>query len=370
MNFTIAEPESSKEKATRGEDEPRVARQTACDAIWCATLTVDEQTGSFGWSSGPEFAQASLTDDRFNFAGNEYQLDEIAFRDSDNRLTLSFSGFNAGDIDSQATRIRLAVDIDGAVLNLGEGTYNNSVSKTISWTQDVGWSDGQTVQLKIVEVLGPILSISPSASPIKEARNAKATFTVTRSHLTSGYTTAHLGWSRTGNYFNCDYCGPATDEARQNEGELPLSPVFRPGETTRTVSFRVHEDYEFEQPGSVTLFLKPTTLPDNEYEIDPAGQSATVEGAQPRREGRTPEHLRRPVAAHPGPHGGPPGAGEGRAVPGVRPPQDGAFGVVRWADLHGAHRAHGRGHANRPELLVHGQHPATNRRAARQTCSK
>ena len=277
VNFTIAEPESSKEKATRGEDEPRVARQTACDAIWCATLTVDEQTGSFGWSSGPEFAQASLTDDRFNFAGNEYQLDEIAFRDSDNRLTLSFSGFNAGDIDSQATRIRLAVDIDGAVLNLGEGTYNNSVSKTISWTQDVGWSDGQTVQLKIVEVLGPILSISPSASPIKEARNAKATFTVTRSHLTSGYTTAHLGWSRTGNYFNCDYCGPATDEARQNEGELPLSPVFRPGETTRTVSFRVHEDYEFEQPGSVTLFLKPTTLPDNEYEIDPAGQSATVE---------------------------------------------------------------------------------------------
>ena len=245
--------------------------------IWCAKLTVDEQTGSFGWSSGPEFAQASLTDDRFNFAGNEYQLDEITFRDSDNLLTLSFSGFNAGDIDSEATRIRLAVDIEGVVLNLGEGTYSNSVSKTVSWTQDVGWSDGQTIKLQIVEVLGPVLSISASASPIKEARNARATFTVTRSHLTSGYTTAHLGWSRTGNYFNCDYCGPATDEARQNEGELPTSPVFHPGETTRTVSFRVHDDYEFELPGSVTLFLKPPTTPGNEYEIDPAGQSATVE---------------------------------------------------------------------------------------------
>ena len=276
VNFTIAEPESSK-KATREEDEPRVARQSACDAIWCATLTVDEQTGSFGWSTGPEFAQASLTDKDFSFAGKDYSLDEITFRDSDNLLTLSFSGLNAGDIDSQATRIRLALVIDGAVLNLGEGTYANSVRKSISWTHDVAWTDGQTIQLQIVEVTGPVLSISRSASPIKEARNARATFTITRSHLTSVYTTAHLGWSKTGNYFNCDYCGPATDEARQNEGELPLSPVFHPGETTRTVSFRVHDDYEFELPGSVTLFLKPTGLPGNEYEIDPDGQSATVE---------------------------------------------------------------------------------------------
>ena len=255
----------------------RAVTNNTCPALWCATLTVDEQTGSFGWSSGPEFAQARLTDDRFNFAGNEYQLDEIAFRDSDNRLTLSFSGFNAGDIDNQNTRIRLAVDIEGAVLNLGEGTYSNSTRKSVTWTQDVAWTDGQTIHLKIVEVLGPILSISPSASPIKEAGNARATFTVTRSHLTSVYTTAHLGYTKTGNYFNCDHCGPATDEARQNEGELPLSPVFHPGETTRTVSFRVHDDYEFELPGSVTLFLRPPTTPGNEYEIDPAGQSATVE---------------------------------------------------------------------------------------------
>ena len=258
------------------QEEPRTARQTACDAIWCATLTVDEQTGSFGWSSGPEFAQASLSDVDFSFAGNEYQVDEITFRDSDNRLTLSFSTHTSGDIDSQNTRIRLAVDIEGAVLNLGEGTFN-SLGKTVTWTRDVAWTDGQTIQLKIVEVLGPILSISRSASPIKEARNARATFTVTRSHLTSVYTTAHLGWSKTGNYFNCDYCGPATDEARQNEGELPLSPVFHPGETTRTVSFRVHDDNEFELPGSVTLFLRPPTTPGNEYEIAPAGQFATVE---------------------------------------------------------------------------------------------
>ena len=237
---------------------------------------MDEQTGSFGWSSGPEFAQASLTDDRFNFAGNEYQLDEITFRDSDNLLTLSFSGFNAGDIDNQATRIRLAVDIDGAVLNLGEGTYNNSVSKTVTWTHDVAWSDGQTIQLKIVEVLGPVLSISRSASPIKEARNARATFTVTRSHLTSGWTTANLGWSRTGDYLDCSRgCGPTHDGVAN--GQVPHSPVFAPGETTKTITFNIQDDKEYEQPGSITMFLRQPTIPGNEYGVDPAGQSATVE---------------------------------------------------------------------------------------------
>ena len=261
----------------------RAVTNDTCPALWCANLTVDEQTGSFGWSSGPEFAQAVLTDDRFNFAGNEYQLDEIAFRDSDNRLTLSFSGFNAGDIDTEDTRLRLAVDIDGAVLNLGEGTYNNSVSKTISWTQDVAWTDGQTIQLQIVEVLGPILSISPKASPIKEARSAKATFTVTRSHLTSGYTTANLGWSKTGDYLDCSpRCRPHHDAVEYDSdgnsiGQLPTSPVFAPGETTKTITFNIHDDNDYELPGSITMFLRPPTTPGNEYAIDPDGQSATVE---------------------------------------------------------------------------------------------
>ena len=247
--------------------------------IWCATLTVDEQAISgqthFGWSSGPEFAQASLTDEVFNFAGNEYHIDGISFRDDNNLLSLSFSTLHPGDIDSQGTRIRLAVDIEGAVLNLGEGTFTSG-SKTISWTHDVAWSDGQTIQLKIVEVLGPVLSISRSASPIKEARNAKATFTVTRSHLTSGYTTANLGWSRTGDYLDCSRgCKPHHDGV--DNDQVPHSPVFAPGETTKTITFNIHDDNEYEQPGSITLFLRQPTIPGNEYDVNPARQSATVE---------------------------------------------------------------------------------------------
>ena len=289
VTVSYTKPAANPLQGSGGRDVTTFANQdvTIACPIWCATLTVDEQAISgqthFGWSSGPEFAQASLTDEVFNFAGNEYHVDGISFRDDNNLLSLSFSTLHPGDIDSQATRIRLAVDIDGTtVLNLGEGTFASG-SKSVTWTQDVGWTDGRTIQLQIVEVLGPVLSISRSASPIKEARNAEATFTVTRSHLTSGWTTANLGWSRTGDYLDCSRgCRPHHDAVQYDSdgnsiGQLPTSPVFAPGETTKTIAFNIHDDNEYEQPGCITMFLRQPTIPGNEYGIDPARQSATVE---------------------------------------------------------------------------------------------
>ena len=252
---------------------PRTARQTACDAVWCATLTVDKQGDTFGWASGPELAGAALSDANFNFGGEEYQLNEITWDSMENTLRLSFANFKAGDIDNQNTRSGLALEIDGTTFNLGDGTFDSS-DKSIEWTHNVAWTDGQIVSLKIVN--RTTLSIRAKASPIKEERNAKATFILTRSGLTFGWTTANLGWSRTGNYLRCNpTCIPTHDGVEA--GQLHLSPVFAPGETTKTLTVNIDDDNDYELPGSVTMFIREPGIPGNEYDIDPDGQTATVE---------------------------------------------------------------------------------------------
>ena len=139
---------------TRGEAHMVELRGGPCPVLWCATLTVgsDPDDGSLGWSEsgGPD---GELSDDDFSVGDDEYELDRIVLT-TDGALSVTFERHGAGRIESQHVRDGMELHLDDLRLSVGAGDLRED-GRTVRWSAAPGWTDGQRVLLKVVEISTP-----------------------------------------------------------------------------------------------------------------------------------------------------------------------------------------------------------------------
>ena len=137
---------------TRGQAHMIDIKGSACEALWCAALSVgaSDDDGSLGWNELGSL-NGDLSDDDFVHGKDEYELDEIRLS-VDRALTLTFEKHGAGRIESQSVRDSLELQVDGQGFNLGDGELQAD-ERTIRWQSSAPeWFEGQGVSLRMVEV--------------------------------------------------------------------------------------------------------------------------------------------------------------------------------------------------------------------------
>ena len=141
---------------------------------------------------------------------------------------------------------RLALSVDGTLVELRDlETASLSGLSQFAWHRDVGWADGDTVQIKLVEV--PVTATFDAATYAKD-EGASFDVTVTlgggfeRETVTLPLVTTENGAT------SDDYSG------------IPSELVFMPGETEKTFTITLTDDTIDDDDESITLSFG--TLPD------------------------------------------------------------------------------------------------------------
>ena len=125
--------------------------------ILSATMTVGVQLIAgftfYGWNDVGSITGASLTHETFTFGGDTYDLRRISIVEE--TLTLRFNDLYTGDIATQATRDKLALQVGNYSFYLGDGTLGSD-QRAITWSNTgLSWAAGQSVAVKLIEVPTP-----------------------------------------------------------------------------------------------------------------------------------------------------------------------------------------------------------------------
>ena len=122
------------------------AAVVACDALWCATMTVGTSSvyGLSGYSIDNP-AIGTLTPRRFTYDGATVRVNTLAFDDGYDELNLSFFG-NLGGSD-------YTLQLGGLSFTLGDP---GSIGFFDISTDDIDWTDGETVTVKLFEGSGGV----------------------------------------------------------------------------------------------------------------------------------------------------------------------------------------------------------------------
>ena len=160
-------------------DDPLLAEIT----LWSATMTVGTQVIAgvpfLGWDDSGDYTGASLTDQNFTFGGDTYDLEQIQLFGG--QIALRFNFDNAGDIATQATRDKLALQVGNYSFYLGDGTLQAN-QLTIVWTgTGLTWSAGDSVAVKLIELQ------TPNAYGYRTIWNALMTGDITTGSTFVGY---------------------------------------------------------------------------------------------------------------------------------------------------------------------------------------
>ena len=123
-----------------------VTPPTPCDALWCATMTVGTSSvyGLSGYSIDNP-AIGTLTPRRFTYDGATVRVNTLAFDDGYDELNLSFFG-NLGGSD-------YTLQLGGLSFTLGDP---GSIGFFDISTDDIDWTDGETVTVKLFEGSGGV----------------------------------------------------------------------------------------------------------------------------------------------------------------------------------------------------------------------
>ena len=134
-----------------------------------ATLTVDQDNDSsdYGCSGKPGHSRCSraLTDDDFVYGGTTYDIQQLTWNSSSNRLEL---GLATGGL--AVTGFKIQTDLSSLTLNVGGTTFafnaSTGTSNLVYWSHDPAkdWKDGQTISVSLTAPR------PPSSKPAKPTR--------------------------------------------------------------------------------------------------------------------------------------------------------------------------------------------------------
>ena len=143
-------------RAAIGDTAGPASEQSArpSPSVWSATLKVDQETDGKGCSN---LTQSSLDDcsdttvlseDEFSYGGTDYTIAQVTLG-SDNNLLLTFTSSQSGSATRTALG-SLTLHADGRQFRVSSAGASPSAPR-ISWRANLGWTDGQTVQLSLRE---------------------------------------------------------------------------------------------------------------------------------------------------------------------------------------------------------------------------
>ena len=120
---------------------------------WSATLTVDKAALSFfgcdnGDANQDDCSDSNvLSDDDFVHGGITYTVAGLFWNSNVNELTLAFATQLGSS--AKAKLGSLTLNVDSTALAISDATVPDASSRSLHWTHDLGWTDGQTVSLSL-----------------------------------------------------------------------------------------------------------------------------------------------------------------------------------------------------------------------------
>ena len=136
---------------------PAPAQARTGISVWSGTLTAGVYIPDTAFGFVPELDVGSLDDTTFSHGGANHTIDGIGEQRPTvilpNILQFSLADAGLGDVSD------LALHVGGKSFDFSDATFN-STNSTYTWTDPaLGWSDGDTVFLEIIEEVSPELSL-------------------------------------------------------------------------------------------------------------------------------------------------------------------------------------------------------------------
>ncbi len=159
----------------------RITRQNASSQpIWAATLTVVEDSGSFGCGTD---CSSALTDNIFTYSGNTYKVAAFDWDPSTDKITIYFRDQDDGDVVASTVRSgigSLILYVDGTAFTISEGVGTFGLEWPYEPTPD--WVDGQVVSLSLsappTTPTTPTVRLSATPSTVAEGSSVTVTATL------------------------------------------------------------------------------------------------------------------------------------------------------------------------------------------------
>ena len=149
--FRVRAKAHSGHRASAWTDYVTATPVASSDAVWSATLTVDQSGVSFGCDNGDASqdncsSSTVLTEDTFSHGGSTYTVNEVRWQSDINRLYFGFSGVTGQAIKTALSSLTLTVGV--IPLAFSDATVD---SGSIYWAYDppTDWLNGEAVKLSL-----------------------------------------------------------------------------------------------------------------------------------------------------------------------------------------------------------------------------